>query len=483
MVSDICSALNQLIKIDRQAATTNGAPHLLRIHFLIVGGSFTGYASALTLCRAGHRVTVLDVEDKVETAWGHYAAALTPNVYKLLVRWGMEDELAKYGTKATRLRLADYHTGEPLGYHNYEEELLNDSGGDLVYCHLSDLKKMVHDRAVSYGAEIRHDVAVAGISVQKGTRPSARLISGEVIEVDVILGADGSNSPIRREIIGQELHETPLGTALFNVRVPKDKMLADPELAELLQDEHTATMWGGKSYAGYACIARGEFTFLLYLPEDKTEPYWYQHVEPAELTKLMGNVTPILRKIVESASIITCSRLCEPPQVKPWIHPEGRVLLVGDAAHPFPRAATHGPAMNIGDAGALGTLFSHLHSDSQIDTFLTAFETLRRDRVKKVLPIELMNTYHIVMPDEELREQRNAAFRERRDAGLDAFSGEKDDFAVALWENDKTIFSYDAEDAAEEWWNDWGILDERANNAVHVLPDQIPVVHVDEEFQ
>lgn len=67
MVSDICSALNQLIKIDRQAATTNGAPHLLRIHFLIVGGSFTGYASALTLCRAGHRVTVLDIGDKVET--------------------------------------------------------------------------------------------------------------------------------------------------------------------------------------------------------------------------------------------------------------------------------------------------------------------------------------------------------------------------------------------------------------------------------
>lgn len=69
-------------------------------------------------------------------------------------------------------------------------------------------------------------------------------------------------------------------------------------------------MWGGKSYAGYACIAvcslapsirshahstfqRGEFTFLLYLPEDQTEPYWYQHVEPAELTKLMGNVTPM----------------------------------------------------------------------------------------------------------------------------------------------------------------------------------------------
>lgn len=37
-------------------------------------------------------------------------------MYKLLVRWGMEDELAKYGTKATRLRLADC-TWHLLEYH------------------------------------------------------------------------------------------------------------------------------------------------------------------------------------------------------------------------------------------------------------------------------------------------------------------------------------------------------------------------------
>ena len=74
---------------------------------------------------------------------------------------------------------------------------------------------MLRDQALSYGAEIRHDVEVSGVSVKKGSRPSARLTSGEVIEADVILGADGPRSQIRRGIIGQELHETPLGTALF----------------------------------------------------------------------------------------------------------------------------------------------------------------------------------------------------------------------------------------------------------------------------
>ena len=40
-------------------------------------------------------------------AWGHYAACVTPNLHKLLVRWGMEEELKKYGTKANRLHMVD----------------------------------------------------------------------------------------------------------------------------------------------------------------------------------------------------------------------------------------------------------------------------------------------------------------------------------------------------------------------------------------
>jgi salicylate hydroxylase len=38
------------------------------------------------------------------------------------------------------------------------------------------------------------------------------------------------------------------------------------------------------------------------------------------------------------------------------------------------------------------------------------------------------------------------------------------------------VFSYDAEEHAEEWWNDWGILQERADDAVCVLKEHIPVI-------
>ena len=53
------------------------------------------------------------------------------------------------------------------------------------------------------------------MSVPRIGRPSVRLESGEVVEADVIVGADGSNSVVRKELLGQELRPTPLGLTMF----------------------------------------------------------------------------------------------------------------------------------------------------------------------------------------------------------------------------------------------------------------------------
>ena len=39
------------------------------------------------------------------------------------------------------------------------------------------------------------------------------------------------------------------------------------------------------------------------------------------------------------------------------------------------------------------------------------------------------------------------------------------------------VFGYDAEEHAAEWWNDWGLLEERAASQV-VLQDTITTVEV-----
>lgn len=74
---------------------------------------------------------------------------------------------------------------------------------------------MLLNRALSYGAKIRGGVELASLRVEKDSRPAARLTSGEVIEADVIIGADGAESYVRTLVADKELQSTPKGLALF----------------------------------------------------------------------------------------------------------------------------------------------------------------------------------------------------------------------------------------------------------------------------
>lgn len=43
---------------------------------------------------------------------------------------------------------------------------------------------------------------------------------------------------------------------------------------------------------------------------------------------------------------------------------------------------------------------------------------------------------------------------------------------------EKVLFSYDAEDHAAEWWNDWGLLHERATDSVSIRRDSVQVLQI-----
>jgi salicylate hydroxylase len=91
-------------------------------------------------------------------------------------------------------------------------------------------------------------------------------------------------------------------------------------------------------------------------------------------------------------------------------------------------------ALNVCDSGVLGTLFKHLHNDSQIDTFLAAYESIRRERIKTVLQIEMMNVHLMTMPAGEEKDIRDETLRARRDAGVDVFAPESNSKAINHWE-------------------------------------------------
>ena len=65
----------------------------LQLRILIIGCGIGGLAAAYTLLRAGHYVTLIEAAHEL----GEVGAGIqiSPNVSKLLIRWGLGDALEK----------------------------------------------------------------------------------------------------------------------------------------------------------------------------------------------------------------------------------------------------------------------------------------------------------------------------------------------------------------------------------------------------
>lgn len=174
-----------------------------------------------------------------------------------------------------------------------------------------------------------------------------------------------------------------------------------------------------------------------------------------------------------------------------WVDDTRRIVLLGDAAHPsfvspllfldgflcvaieragpandiIPRGqpgGSHGASMAVEDAVVLGSLFSHLRMMDQIPSFLDAYQELRQRRCDLVKLADIGNAQMVSMPDGEQADARDEDMRRRKD--------EWDEGTLkAQFEEIAEIFLYDAGDAAEEWWVNWGRFSQTAREQPNMV--------------
>lgn len=117
--------------------------------------------------------------------------------------------------------------------------------------------------------------------------------------------------------------------------------------------------------------------------------------------------------------------------------------------------------MAVEDGAVLAKLFSHLTSDRQIPSFLYAFQELRQARTRTVRASEFGNAFFMAMPACDASRQRDDGMRALGARGVNVLEG-GDGEASGLWDEIRTMFGYDCEDEADDWWVQWGLLRERA---------------------
>ncbi|KAI0066032.1 FAD/NAD(P)-binding domain-containing protein [Artomyces pyxidatus] len=441
-----------------------GSAFFISLNIVIVGCGLGGLTAAYKLGMAGHTVTVLERA----TALGEVGAGIqiTPNVSRLLHRWGVLNRVGNVGIRPLGLTFLRYQNGERVGYTPLGDHMDRNHGAPYYHIHRADLLDILYDLARPY-ATIRLDARVVSVDP---SAPTLTLHSGEVITADLIIGADGLNSMIREVVMGGPFPAVPTGDAAYRAVIPVAELENDPELKTLVETpQMTAWIGPGRHIVMYK-IRPKHVNLVMCHPDRGAIESWTAQGDIDTMRHEFREFEPRVQKILSLVPLALEWRLMDRDPIPHWIHPDGKVALLGDACHPMLPYRAQGAAMAIEDAAVLGVLFSRVSDPAQIGCLLSAYETIRIRRATNTHMASRLNQKTFHYEDGPEQQARDASMREAmlRDSAADHV-GNANQWADVQ----KSIeqFSYDAELAAENWWKENGkaVLDPVDSSA---LPDQ-----------
>jgi salicylate hydroxylase len=90
---------------------------------------------------------------------------------------------------------------------------------------------------------------------------------------------------------------------------------------------------------------------------------------------------------------------------------------------------------------------------------VSAYETIRRERSKFLHEVEVTSVTQNMFPHGPERQARDLEMQKLLHAGQHKWN---DDAYFGIWGQLCQIWAYNAFDAADDWWVQWGVLRERA---------------------
>lgn len=215
-------------------------------------------------------------------------------------------------------------------------------------------------------------------SVQDGPdRVTAHFTDGSTTTADLLIGADGLNSTVRRTI-APATRPYYAGEYVFygyTTNISPD---------EEADDERITLVRGRAAAFGYAVSPGGQTYWFARVAGERLAADEIAHGTPAQWRDLL---LPLLREDATAAADIVAAttddilvtKATEIPTGAPWR--SGRMLLVGDAAHAASPATGQGASMAMEDAVILAKALRDTPG-TDTDTALSVYETLRRPRVE-----------------------------------------------------------------------------------------------------
>lgn len=288
------------------------------MNILVSGAGVAGLAAALELGSRGHHVTV--IERASDLRLKGTPIDIRGDALSVIDTLGLRDQIHERRVRMTeQVEFVDAD-GEPVGRVPVQE--INDSADDLEIAR-EDLV-LVLAGALPETAAIRFDDSVTSL-VDDGDGADVTLSSGHTGRYDLVLGADGQHSQVRKLAFGPERdYSHPLGVYVALADFPA---AAHPHRANPMY----SLPGRGAGIARYKDKALAIFNF-------DSEPIDYDHHDVQQQQQILvdafDDVTSWrVPELLDAARADPALYFDSVSQIHmPGWH-QGRVALLGDAAH------------------------------------------------------------------------------------------------------------------------------------------------------
>lgn len=343
----------------------------------IIGAGIGGLTAAASLRQRGFNAQVYErAPDLGEVGAG---VQLGPNAMKIVRALGIENDLMQQACEPTNMVSLDWSEATLRYREPLKEMSAAKYGARYATAHRADLHRLlleqvppsvIHVGARCVGCSLTADGAVA------------RFADGKQVEADVIIGADGIRSVVREVLFGAD---DPRFTQQICWRgmVPIECVptRAGPAHAVEIERSEYVGWLGPQGHVICYPIRAGRILniFAGRVSEDWAEESWVLPSSREELIEAYAGWSEDLLEMFSHVEHCFKWGIYDRAPMSTW--KRGRVVLLGDAAHPMMPTLAQGAAITMEDGYAIGRL---LAGCEDAELALSAYDAERRPRASRV---------------------------------------------------------------------------------------------------
>lgn len=331
------------------------------LDILVIGGGIGGLTAAIALRAGGHGVTVIERDPE----WSVYGVGIIQqgNVLRAMKQLGLLDD---YLSAAVGFDFVAVHAPDGTMVAKVPSPRLVEGCPANVGIARPALHKVLGDRAIAYGAEVRLGVTADEL-VDDGNGVTVRFSEGDERRFDIVIGADGVHSQTRAMLFPEAPGAMFTGQSVWRYNLPRP-----PELDAL-------HVYNGPIGAGLVPMSDRLMYLYLTTPEPGNSRHPREGLAAAMRARVPQALGALAGQIDDDDEVVY--RPLETVMLEgPW-H-KGRIVLLGDSVHASTPHLGQGAGMAIEDSLVLA---EELGRHDTPETAFAAYRDRRFERCRYIV--------------------------------------------------------------------------------------------------